>query len=182
MTERIAPREYDPDYAVPPGATIREEMEFRSISEIPYIDADDLEKLFEGRLHITPHIAQLLEAALDVPADFWLRLEANYRRQLAKLPAINEETTRKFLADMRDGRYRDIHDFVDDDRRPPPKPMSAMGNMFTRECENEDCMCENGARITEQLPEPSEPSGPCVLCGGLTHWKRLTCGENEDAG
>ena len=63
-------------------------MGYLSISEIPGIAATDLEKLLIGELPITPQIALLLEAALSYPAeDFWLRLEANYRRLLAKLAA-----------------------------------------------------------------------------------------------
>ena len=114
MTERIAPREYDPDYAVPPGATVRESMEWLAISEIPGITAADLVKLLVGELPLTPQIARHLVAEIGGLGDFWLRLEANYRRLLAKLPAIDEETSRKFLADMRDGRYRDIADFADE--------------------------------------------------------------------
>ncbi len=52
----------------------------------------------------------------------------------------------------------------------------ATGNMFTRECLNEECGFENGSRITD-LPVPSGLSGPCAMCGGETRWKVVDCDE-----
>ncbi len=54
--------------------------------------------------------------------------------------------------------------------------MIATGNMFTRECINEECGFENSGFVID-LAEPSEPSGPCAQCGGETRWKLVECDE-----
>jgi HTH-type transcriptional regulator/antitoxin HigA len=67
-----------------PGATIRSEIEARGwnqrdFSKIIGRPYTYISELIRGKRAITVETAIQLEAALDVPARFWLQLEANYR-------------------------------------------------------------------------------------------------------
>jgi len=75
-----------PARAVPPGATIRSELLERGISDDRF--AEIIERpvgfvgdLLDGKAELTPDTALRLEAALEIPASFWIRYEAEYRLQ-----------------------------------------------------------------------------------------------------
>lgn len=79
--------DYHPDVGSPPGATIREYQQIRGLSTAALARELDLSvaqtrALLDGTLHITPHLALALEAALDTPASFWARREYLYRQSL----------------------------------------------------------------------------------------------------
>lgn len=101
-SEPVAPAEYQPDHATPPGDTITEMMEERGM-EIESL-ADRLGclrthffQVLQGNLPITDLIAYELSQVFGTPVSFWLNLERNYRRNLARLkdsePATPEEKT-----------------------------------------------------------------------------------------
>jgi HTH-type transcriptional regulator/antitoxin HigA len=81
--------------ATPPGATIKREIlergwtqkEFARILGRPEQFVSDL---LSGKRILTPESAIQLEAALDVPAAFWLRREANYRLWLEQAKANDQ--------------------------------------------------------------------------------------------
>ena len=73
--------------AIPPGASIREQMENKMMTEKELatkmdMGDEEVKKLLSGNMEITAGIAKKLEKALGVPASFWNRLEAIYREKL----------------------------------------------------------------------------------------------------
>jgi addiction module HigA family antidote len=81
---------YDPDYAVLPGDTIREQMEHYGWSQQELATRLDtsvmsLNRIFKGEQPITLETATKLERVLGAPARFWNNLELNYRERLTKL-------------------------------------------------------------------------------------------------
>lgn len=76
--------------AIPPGETIKEEIEFTGLSiknlakelDISIIDAN---KLLDGEIELTENLAEKLENVLGISKQFWINLEANYRVKLKEL-------------------------------------------------------------------------------------------------
>lgn len=73
--------------AIPPGASIREQMENKMMSEKDFavkmgMGDEEVKNLLNGNMDITTDIAKKLEEVLGVPASFWNRLEAIYREKL----------------------------------------------------------------------------------------------------
>ena len=92
--------------ATPPGATIKEQLQDRGMSQKEFSARMDLSekhisKLINGDVILTPDVAVRLETVLGVPAKFWNNLEAIYREKLVKAEAENamdedEEIAKKF--------------------------------------------------------------------------------------
>jgi len=81
---------YNPDYAVPPGETIREQMEHYGWSQQELATRLDttvqtINRIFKGEQPISLETATKLERVLEAPARFWNNLELNYRERLTKL-------------------------------------------------------------------------------------------------
>ena len=73
--------------AVPPGATIREQLENRGIPQKEFalrmgMSEKDISNLIGGYVKLDHNIALKLESALGVLAEFWDRFEDLYREQL----------------------------------------------------------------------------------------------------
>lgn len=73
--------------ALPPGATIKEQLEERSISQNEFVkrmemSKIDVNKLINGEIPLTKDIALKLEMVLGIPYKFWLNLEEIYRKKL----------------------------------------------------------------------------------------------------
>lgn len=72
-----------------PGTILKEEIECRGISQrelsrqtgIPY---SALNEVLNGKRPITTEYALLVEAALGIESDFWLRMQMDYNVQTAK--------------------------------------------------------------------------------------------------
>ena len=80
--------------ATPPGATIREQLKDRGMSQKEFAFRMDMSekhisKLINGDVLLTPDVAVRLETVLGVPARFWSNLEAIYREKLVKAEAEN---------------------------------------------------------------------------------------------
>ncbi len=92
--------------ATPPGATIKEQLVDRGMSQKEFADRMGMSQkhishLINGEVQLTPDMALRLEMVLGVPAQFWNNLEAIYREKLAKAKAENEmdadiELSKKF--------------------------------------------------------------------------------------
>jgi len=81
---------YEPDYAVPPGETIREQMEHygwtqQELAVRLETTVQTLNRIFKGDQVISLEMANRLELVLGAPARFWNNLELNYREQRSKL-------------------------------------------------------------------------------------------------
>lgn len=81
---------FEPDYAVPPGATLREVMESLCMKQAELavrtgLSVQTLNRIFNGEQPITYETANKLELVTGVPARMWNNLEAQYREQLTKI-------------------------------------------------------------------------------------------------
>lgn len=80
--------------ATPPGATIREQLNDRGMSQKEFAARMDMSekhisKLINGDVQLTPDVAVRLEMVLGVPAKFWSNLEVIYREKIVKAAAEN---------------------------------------------------------------------------------------------
>ena len=80
--------------ATPPGATIKEQLNDRGMSQKEFAIRMDMSekhisKLINGEVQLTPETAVKLEMVLGVPAVFWNNLEAIYREKIIKAEAEN---------------------------------------------------------------------------------------------
>ena len=86
------PLKYEPDYAVAPGATLRELLDERGISQTSLAVRCDLaektvSQIINGVAPITYETADKLEMALGVPARFWNQRELAYREAATRIEA-----------------------------------------------------------------------------------------------
>jgi addiction module HigA family antidote len=88
MTE-LHTNQYRPGLVSPPGVTLADILEERSIPQAELATRMDvtpkfISELVGGKVSITPTTALSLERALDVPADFWLARDARYQEAKAR--------------------------------------------------------------------------------------------------
>lgn len=81
--------------ATPPGATIKEQLLDRGLTQKEFAIRMDMSekhisRLINGEVQLTPEMAVRLEMVLGVPANFWNRLETIYREKLIKAKEENE--------------------------------------------------------------------------------------------
>jgi HTH-type transcriptional regulator/antitoxin HigA len=81
---------FEPDYAVPPGETLKETIEFlgvtqKELSTRTGLSVQLLKRISKGEQPINFETANILELVLNVPASMWNNLEAQYREQLVKV-------------------------------------------------------------------------------------------------
>lgn len=81
---------FKPDYAIPPGETLKEVMESLSMKQKELairtgLTVQSLNRIFKGSQPISYETANKLELATGVPAGMWNNLEAQYGEQLAKI-------------------------------------------------------------------------------------------------
>lgn len=83
---------FQPDYASPPGATLRELMAEQAISQVEFaaragMSSKHANQIMQGVAAITLETAIVLERVTGVPASFWNRREADYREALLRASA-----------------------------------------------------------------------------------------------
>lgn len=81
--------------ATPPGATIKEQLTERGLSQKEFavrmgLSEKHISKLIHGQVQLTPEVALRLEMVLGIPARFWNKLEATYREKLIRANLENE--------------------------------------------------------------------------------------------
>lgn len=92
--------------AIPPGATIKEQLEDRKMTQKEFAHRMDLSekhvsKLINGEVQLTNDVALRLEFVLGIPARFWNNLESLYREKLAQVKAENQiESDIELLKDI----------------------------------------------------------------------------------
>lgn len=89
--------------AMPPGATIKEQLEDRGMSQKEFASRMEMSEkhishLINGDVQLTPDVAYRLELVLGLPANFWSSLEAIYREKIAKANAENALDADKEIA------------------------------------------------------------------------------------
>jgi HTH-type transcriptional regulator/antitoxin HigA len=81
--------------AIPPGATIREQLETRGMKQKEFahrmgLSEKHISRLINGQVELTQDVALRLESVLGVPANFWNNLEVIYREKIARVNAEND--------------------------------------------------------------------------------------------
>ena len=81
--------------AIPPGETIKEQLEDRDMSQKEFAQRMDLSekhvsRLLNGKVGLTHDTALKLESVLGIKAEFWNNLENRYREKLALVKSENE--------------------------------------------------------------------------------------------
>lgn len=76
-------------YAIHPGEMIKDEIEYRGISRKALaleigLSTSVLDEVLDGKRSITTEYALLLEAALGIESDMWIKLQADYDKRVAK--------------------------------------------------------------------------------------------------
>jgi Plasmid maintenance system antidote protein len=80
---------FDPDYAIPPGETLKEVMESldmtqKELSVRTGLTVQTLNRISKGEQPITYETANKLELTTGIPARMWNNMESQYREQLTK--------------------------------------------------------------------------------------------------
>ncbi|MGN1344478.1 MAG: HigA family addiction module antitoxin, partial [Traorella sp.] len=80
--------------ATPPGATIKEQLNDRGMSQKEFAARMDMSekhisKLINGEVMLTSDVAMRLEMVLGLPAHFWNNLENIYREKLLQVELEN---------------------------------------------------------------------------------------------
>lgn len=78
--------------AVPPGATIREQLENRGMQQKEFaqrmgLSEKHISRLINGKVELTIDVSLRLESVLGMPAKFWINMESLYRENLARVLA-----------------------------------------------------------------------------------------------
>ena len=76
--------------AVPPGETIKEQLEFRGMKQKEFAERIGLSEkhvraLIHGDVQLTNDIAYRLETVFGIPSLFWKNLESIYRENIEKV-------------------------------------------------------------------------------------------------
>lgn len=79
-----------PSHPTHPGEVLRDEIESRGITQTKLaneigVRVSLLNELINGKRNFTIEYAMMIEAALGIDADFWIRMQANYDRKMATL-------------------------------------------------------------------------------------------------
>jgi HTH-type transcriptional regulator/antitoxin HigA len=88
----MAKHPFNPDYRIPPGVTLHETIAIRGmgrdeLAEKLGVTTRFVDLLILGDAVLTPEIATKLQEVLLIPAGFWNRAEAAYRRPLKETGA-----------------------------------------------------------------------------------------------
>lgn len=80
--------------ATPPGATIKEQLIDRGMSQKEFATRMDMSekhisRLINGEVQLTPEVALRLEMVLGLPAHFWSNLESIYREKVVRAQVEN---------------------------------------------------------------------------------------------
>jgi HTH-type transcriptional regulator/antitoxin HigA len=80
----------EPDYAVPPGESLRERLAELHMSQAEFarrtgLTTKHVNQVMQGIASVSAEVAQRLEYATGTPSWWWLRLEADYRDALTRL-------------------------------------------------------------------------------------------------
>ena len=80
--------------AIPPGVTIKEQLDDRGITQKEFairmgISEKHTSKLINGDVQLTIDMAMRLESVLGIPTQFWCNLESIYREKLALVSEEN---------------------------------------------------------------------------------------------
>ena len=80
---------YEPDYAVHPGETLREKLEELGMTPKEFAvrtgkPVKTISEILNGKSSITFEMSVLFEKVLKIPANFWIKKQANYNEFVAR--------------------------------------------------------------------------------------------------
>ncbi|WP_413488474.1 helix-turn-helix domain-containing protein [Carnobacterium divergens] len=80
----------EPNYATPPGATLKEVLEEKMMTQADLaqrigLTTKTISKIVNGTAPLSPETASNLELVLGIPASFWNNLEVNFRANIEEL-------------------------------------------------------------------------------------------------
>lgn len=80
--------------AIPPGATLKEQLQYKNMSQKEFslrmgLTEKHVSRLINGKVELTHDVSIKLEYVTGLPANFWNTLESKYREQLKR---VEEET------------------------------------------------------------------------------------------
>ncbi|MGG7034457.1 MAG: HigA family addiction module antitoxin [Flavobacterium sp.] len=83
-----------PFEATHPGTLLKDELEARGINQKDFavemgMQRTMLNEILKGKRPITADLAILLESALEIPADYWMRFQSQYEIDLARIKEKN---------------------------------------------------------------------------------------------
>ena len=104
---------FDPDYAVPPGATLLETIDSLGLTQKELalrmgLRLKTIKEIIKGIAEINAETALKLEKVTGIPASFWNNAEANYREGLARLKEAEtkkEDIGLKMKTQSKDAMY-----------------------------------------------------------------------------
>lgn len=107
------PGELKPDWSLPPGDILAAEMQARgataaSLTKGAPFDPERVVEVLEARAPLTPDVASWLELSWGTPAEFWLRLEAQWQEHRAQLPPAGESGSSAGVSATEVDRLRQI--------------------------------------------------------------------------
>ena len=90
--------DFEPDYAVPPGATLLETITALGIDQKElafrlHTTESRVSQIIIGRAALSDELANKLELVTGVPARIWNRLELHYRERLFKFDGRKNQGT-----------------------------------------------------------------------------------------
>ena len=88
--------EFTPDWASPPGSTIRSILREKKLSSLELSNLlqcsnDEIQRLLDGRMTISIRLARSLSAALGSSVEFWISRDFHYRHVSTELREIEEQ-------------------------------------------------------------------------------------------
>lgn len=103
MSATAAP--FRPDYAIPPGATLREVLNRIGLSQAELaartnLSAKHVNQIAQGIAPLTYETAILFERVTGVSARLWNQLESDYRDALARIEEAVTEADRRWLREL----------------------------------------------------------------------------------
>jgi HTH-type transcriptional regulator/antitoxin HigA len=93
-------QEWHPEWSVSPGEILAEELEARGVSQSELArrmgrPIKTINEIVNTKAALTAETAMQLELALGVSAKLWVRLEADYRAQLARTKSVHALATQR---------------------------------------------------------------------------------------
>ena len=85
---------YRPDYVTPPGYVLQDHIEAKGLTPAEFahrhsIAAELIESIIAGNAPIDSKLAAIFGSEFSLEAEFWLEIEANYRRRLEQKAAAD---------------------------------------------------------------------------------------------
>jgi HTH-type transcriptional regulator/antitoxin HigA len=83
-----------PFQATHPGILLKDELQARNISQSDFAVEIDMQKtmlneIIKGKRPVTADLAVILETALEIPADYWMRFQTQYELDTARIKQKN---------------------------------------------------------------------------------------------